>query len=513
MANSSKVQEGWEFVVESQTTISSSLIGANYVDMVDKAVQQLKNNINAQAGTIQGIGQLKGFIAEYYHADTFNINAVLKGSTSRAFIEGSNKHASVDVSTNFGENYSMKYYATGRESAISQSKNVVKSYYEYLGKSKAENPLSFEEYLKKYGYKNDATELMKSIYYGQGRIIPSDQLDDAVQYLKRKVAIEATKEGANRATIYDSYLETLEKLSDRIKDGNGVESIPLSKEEAEVIAALAKTGDFNPEDFGFGLNELIKTEYILQQALKAGVTSAVITLVTQLAPEIFKAIDYLIKNGEIDRDQLKKIGVKAISSSAEGFLRGVISAGLTISCKAGKLGSSLKNISPGVVGAVTVIVINTMKNSCMVACGKMSFREMEKQLTKELLISASTLYGGVIAQAVLPQLPVLGYMLGSLLGSVIGSVLVNVSEKTILSFCADTGFTLFGLVEQNYEIPQDVLDRLGITTTEFKIAEYKQVSYKKVEFKLGSYKKQNYETIGFTMLRRGVIAVNKIGYV
>ena len=91
----------------------------------------------------------------------------MKGSASRAFIEGSNKHASVDVSTNFGENYSMKYYATGRESTISQAENVVRAYYEYLGKSKAENPLGFEEYLEKYGYTNDTTELMKSIYYGQ----------------------------------------------------------------------------------------------------------------------------------------------------------------------------------------------------------------------------------------------------------------------------------------------------------------------------------------------------------
>lgn len=56
MANSSKVQEGWDFIIKSQTATSSSFIGTNYVNTVDKAVQQLKSNINAQAGTIQGIG-------------------------------------------------------------------------------------------------------------------------------------------------------------------------------------------------------------------------------------------------------------------------------------------------------------------------------------------------------------------------------------------------------------------------------------------------------------------------
>ena len=55
----------------------------------------------------------------------------------------------------------------------------------------------------------------------------------------------------------------------------------------------------------------------LDQALKAGLTAATITAITQLVPELYKAIDYLIKHGEIDLNQLKKSGGKVISTSGD----------------------------------------------------------------------------------------------------------------------------------------------------------------------------------------------------
>ena len=55
----------------------------------------------------------------------------------------------------------------------------------------------------------------------------------------------------------------------------------------------------------------------LDQALKAGLTAATITAITQLVPELYKTIDYLIKHGEIDLNQLKKSGGKVISTSGD----------------------------------------------------------------------------------------------------------------------------------------------------------------------------------------------------
>ena len=55
----------------------------------------------------------------------------------------------------------------------------------------------------------------------------------------------------------------------------------------------------------------------LDQALKAGLTAATITAIMQLVPELYKAIDYLIKHGEIDLNQLKKSGGKVILTSGD----------------------------------------------------------------------------------------------------------------------------------------------------------------------------------------------------
>ena len=507
------IKEGWDFAAKTQGSMYASQVSGQYVQGVEEAIQQLAEDMNDKMGSKEGVDTLKGFIAEYWHADTFNINAALKNSAHRATIEKSTEAASVDVSTNFGMNYSMKYYATGVDSAKQQATNVIQAYHKYLSKSKTETPMTFEEYISKNNYSRELQQQLMSVYHGQGRIIPTEQLNDAIKFLERKIATEAAKEGSNRAALLESYKETLEKLMDGIKDNEGTESIPLTKSEAEAIADLCKTGDFKPEDFGFTLEKLITPEYMIQQALKAGITSAVITLVLQIGPEIYKAIDYLVKNGEIDIELLKKTGLKALSSSAEGFIRGAVSASITIACKAGKLGAQLSNVTPGMVGAFTTIVINTMKNGYDVARGKMTTREMATRLTKDTAISLSAIAGGTVGQALLPELPVLGYMLGSFVGSVVASITLTISEKTILSFAVDTGFSFFGLVDQDYVLPKETIEKLGLEVVSLDYIELNRTGLNRTTLNRTSLNRTKYNTLDIMVLRRGVIGVNKVGYV
>ena len=519
MAVSPSMKFGWDHIIDLAGANLGGQTGEQYIDNVESAIHELANQINSKEGFATNPEQLKGFIAEYWHAGTFNINAVLRDSSNRASVVGSNGHASVDISTNWGENYSLKYYATGIKSASSQAKDVIQAYWEYLGKSKAENPLTFAEYIAKNGYSGEMAELLQSVYHGQGRIIPSDQLDEAIKYLQREIAKESMKEGANRAAVLAKYEETLSKLSDRIKDGQGVESTPLTKEEAETIAKLCKEGDFKPEDFGLSLEELVTSEFILQQALKAGCTAAVLTVVFQIAPHICKAFMHLIREGEINVDELKTIGLKGLSGSAEGFLRGSIASALTIAAQAGKLGEKCKNLSAGVIGAVTFVVLSTIKNSILVASGKMTSKELGIILAKEVTISGIAIAGGTIGQVLLPELPVLGYMLGSLIGSTIASGAIFVSENFLLSFCTHSGFTCFGLVDQNYQLPPTLLKHFGYEIAELEKVEMKKVTLKKVQMKTVSLKKVKLKTvtdengIEFKFLRRGVVGFYKIAFV
>lgn len=120
--------------------------------------------------------------------------------------------------------------------------------------------------------------------------------------------------------------------------------------------------------------------------------------------------------------------------------------------------------------------------------------------------------GGIIGQALGFELPVVGYLLGSLIGTAF-CVVYNIGKKKLISFCVDTGFTCFGLVEQNYSLPEDVLHELGVETIPIPRTQVERIEIPRVQPFTTEISRPTYETIDITVLRRGVIGVNKIGYV
>ena len=105
-----------------------------------------------------------------------------------------------------------------------------------------------------------------------------------------------------------------------------------------------------------------------------------------------------------------------------------------------------------------------------------------------------------------------GYMIGSLVGCAFAAV-YNIGKNKLISFCVDTGFTCFGLVEQNYELPEEVLAQMGVETITIPRTEVPRTSVKTTAVPTINVARTEHETIGFALVRRGVIGVNKIGYV
>lgn len=500
--------EGYSFFEKNSGSYTASIMGEDYVHDVSDAIGTLRDDLNTFNGFRTKPDALKGDIAEFWHSDTFNIDAVVKGSKSRTYVDRSHDFASPDVTSNFGKDFGLKYYKTGTDSAKQQAKSVFERFKEYQSQGGKD---SLEEFLKKRGLDNIDKILNDPIYNGQLRVVPKDQLEEAIAWLQRKIL----EEGSKRPEQVARYQETLDMLTDKIKDGKGTESIALTKEEAERLARLAKEGKITDEtlkELGVSTEDLIKYEYVMKQALKAGVSAATVTMVLKIAPEIYKAISYLIKNGELDEKQFQKIGFAALKGGTEGFVRGSVSAAITTACKAGLWGEALKNVNPAVVGVVTVIAMDTMKNAFNVATGRMQSRELTNELLKEMFVSTCSLVGGGVAQAFI-EIPVLGYMLGSFVGSVVGSFAYNLGYNVFISFCVDTGFTMFGLVEQNYELPAEVMEAVGFDV--FKYEEFKYEKFNPEEFKFEEFQVQEFEpeTLSIVFLRRGVIGVHRIGYV
>lgn len=119
--------------------------------------------------------------------------------------------------------------------------------------------------------------------------------------------------------------------------------------------------------------------------------------------------------------------------------------------------------------------------------------------------------GGAITQALCPQLPGVSYAIGSLLGCSL-AVVYNIGKKKLISFCVDTGFTCFGLVEQNYELPEEVLQEMGVHYIPVPRTEVQRTDVSRTSTAV-QINTSDYETIDITVLRRGVIGVNRIGYV
>lgn len=500
-------EEGYAFFAKQAGVQIAGFEGGIYVEQVDKEIAKLIHDLNAFEGFKTKPDMLKGDIAEFWHSDTFNVNAVARGTANRTFVDRSHDFASADISSNFGEIFGLKYYKDGAASAKQQAKSVFERFHEYRASGGKD---SLDMFLEKRGFTDDAV-LHDPIYYGQIRVIPKDQLETACEWLRRKIATESVI----RPEQVERYRETLERLSDRLSDGLGTESVPLSEADAKALASIAKEGDVTAEELkqlGISADEVIRFEYLAKEAFKSGLTAATISVVLNIAPEIYKAIDYLIKNGELDENQFQRIGFAALKGGSEGFIRGTVSAAITIACKSGMLGEAMKGISPSIVGMATVLAMDTMKNAFKVACGQMTRTELAQELIRELIVSSSALALGTVMQAFI-EIPVVGFMIGSFIGTAIGSFAYNCGCSAVMSFCVETGFTMFGLVKQDYTIPEDILRNIGLDV--FKYEKFKPVQFRSNGFKLTAFGNKQFKpsTLGITVLRRGVIGVAQIGYV
>lgn len=283
-----------------------------------------------------------------------------------------------------GTKFGLKFYASGEESAKQQATSVFERFAKYKANGGKDD---LEKYLIDRNFTELDAILNDPIYSGQVRIIPSDQLESATAWLSRMI----TTESVRRPEQIERYSETLKMLESIIKDSHGNESVELTKAEAEKLAAIAKEGKFKAEEYDLTTPDVINIDLMMKEAYKAGVWATTISLVLKIGPEIFRTIDYLIKNGEIKKDQFKNIGFAAVSCSSEGFIRGSVAAAITYSCKSGLLGDSVKNVEPSVVGAVVVLTMNVIKGSFAVSLGKKTRTELVNEIIKDTFISACAL--------------------------------------------------------------------------------------------------------------------------
>ena len=430
-------KRGWERASDITSSDMAVNVGKKYVDSVSKAIEKFGTDINASKGSARGVAQEAGFIAEKWHADTFNIDSAAGSSTSIATVPGSNKLGSPDIDTNFGNDVSLKYYNSASESAKAQATTIIKKYSEY--KASTDNPLSLQEYLNKNGYDKADQELLEGIYKGQTRIIPSDQYDDAVKFLEGRIKNLSKQKVKTSTSLSGTYQETLEKLSDRLKDPKGTQSRPAAKAEMEAVAELAMKGDFKPEDFGFTLSQVITPKYIVKQAINTGEKTAAMKIALTLGPELYLTIAKAIETGQVEKTDFEKMGVDAIIAGSEGFVEGSVSSAILVACKAEKFGAQYTDVSPDVVGALTVIAIDSIRYGYALSRGEITGLQFSDLMAEEIVSSAGSISAGA-GIALLFGGSQIAMLAGCMAGGMLASIGYNVGKQAVLEIRDAGGF-------------------------------------------------------------------------
>ena len=497
-------KNGYDAFSRNVDSVFAARMGEEYIQNVESKILELESNINHFNGYGTSTDKLKGDIAEFWHSGTFNVNSAVKGSKSQAFVDRSHDFASSDITSNFGIRYGLKYYANGRKSVDAQSISYFQRFAQYKSES-GRSDLSFIDYMKEKGIDEESV-MYDPIYNGQVRIIPADQLKDAVEYLKWKIA----KEELTRPEQVARYQDTLNNISTKLESSDGVSSIKLTEYEAKEIAEISKKGKFKASDYGLSTEELVDFQYIIKEGLRAGTSAAVISFAMKTAPEVYKCIDKLAREGGISRKDLQNVGFAALDGSATGFVRGFVSASLTTACKSGALGTSLKSIDPSAIGGLTVVLMETLSDSFKVVAGDMPANQMADNLIKNIIVTAAGVGLGMVFKTYLAFIPG-SYLLGNFVGTAIGGFVYQTANDAIMSFCINSGSTFFGLVNQDYKLPDEVVQRLGFDIGGLEKGGLKKGSLKKGGLEKGGLEKGKLETV--YVLRRGVVGFHKIGYI
>lgn len=491
-----RFKKGFHYFADNSDILTGNIDGSLYVDnvqeQIDLTIQAMRDTVtqrhNASDVTI------RGFVAEDWHAGTFNAGVASKsGNIHKIFAKVRKDNDEVtDIEIHNGDHIvkiQSKYYKTSNDTA---------------------------------------KELSNPKYTGVDKVAPSDQVhgDGANSTNAMSIADEAERQAHRnkdiRPEISDAYADTAANAKAVIESA-GYSSKELSNNEAIQIVKDMKSGNFDPEKYGLVPKEFIHLEEILNKSLDAGIKAATMSLILKIGPQAVSLIFEMIKQGFIDKNDFKNLGFSALDTSAESFLRGGIAAGITASCKAGLLGKELMKVDPSIVGMLTAVTINAVKNAFDLRAGKITTIEYADQCARDIVVSsisfasgqliskAFTSTFGVATQAIIP-IPAIGFLIGSFVGSVVGTVVYEGSKKMVVSVLVSTGFTIFGIVKQDYVMPKEVYDRIGLDWAAIETAPLKTEALVSEPLEASNLRTCPLDQCDIVILKRGMIGVRTVGY-
>ena len=503
-------ERGYDFALRQSGAHLGAEAGADYIRDVRAAIDELYRRMNAYdyyRATKPAQESLKGFIAEEYAAGTANIDAAVKGSAERFEVLHSHDLGSVDVAGP-GSTYQLKVYESPYQAVRALGTTLFDRY-----KASADSArMGFDEWAALKGRPGASPSDL--LYEGQFGLVAPDKLEDCQQ---EAFKLLAKSKALGKDAEAQRWQNVANGLVDHVRGEDGVEGRALTVDEARKKAIDVSSGrHLDPADDGMTPAQLVEVQYLLRQSLKAGATAAAISAALKVAPEIYRAIDKLVTEGELTEEDVRAIGAATLDGGTTGFINGSASAAITAAASKGMFGQGImraasRSMGPAVIGTLVVLTVETCKDAFLVANGQKTQKELLDGFSQGAFVSAITLVGAGVASVVSggAAIPML---IGSLVGSAAGGLAFSPAKSLVLSLASESGLTFFGLVRQSYELPERTRERLGIKMAAVKRANVATADVRHGRTQTASVKHAALHTIGISYDRRDIIGVDKIGY-
>ena len=373
------------------------------VEKIGQMVGEI-NQANTIMGKISATAQSRaikgGFAAETFHAESFNLDGILKDKGVRAFTD------------EFAKTPLQRNHPTHDIVVMKDGKQVLGAQLKYFQDA--------DETQKAFRSRKDGVHHYENSDLFVG---PSDQ-------------IEGIKTSANKATLKNQQAHPkVSQAAEKVRDNtagklevDSVQSTQLSKRDAEHLGTGTKTGKELHENMQNGyLNKAT-----LQQSIRAAGSAAIITAVTAGCINSFQCIKQL-RDGEITAEQaaLRILQDTVIAAGDSALKAGTATAsvGMAAHSLPGLFAGSTfqSSLATGTVAGMAICAVDAVQCIVLFAVGKMPLEELETRTGKNIFQTGAAVVGASVGASIGALGGPVGVLIGSLVGGMITSLAMNIA--------------------------------------------------------------------------------------
>lgn len=357
----------------------------------------IMGNISA---TAQNAAIKGGFAAETFHAESFNLNAILKDKDVRALTDS------------FKQTPLARNDPTHDIVVIKDGEQVLGAQLKYFKDADATQ--------KAFRSTRDGVHH----YERADRFIgPSDQIE-GIQASAHKTVL---KNQQTRPEVARAAEKVRDNTAGQI-EVDGVQSTPLSKTEAEQLGAGTQQG----KDMHQRMQDGYLNKATVQQSLRAAGSAAVITAVTAGCINAFHNIK-LLRDGELSAEQatLRILRDTTIAAGDSALKAGVATASVSLAARSLPSlfsGSAFQtSLASGTIAGATVCAVDLVQCLVLFSAGKMTRDELETRTGKNIFQTGAAVVGASAGGSIGALGGPVGMLIGSLVGGMITALAMNIA--------------------------------------------------------------------------------------